>query len=85
MQLTFASYSSLAAVTPSDTVAINCRALYVNATVAGNIVVQSTTIPASTAVTIPIPIGAIVLPIELNQGLVKATGNTITGTIVALA
>jgi hypothetical protein len=65
----WASYSSWAAVVPSSTTKLNCRALYVGGT--GNVVVANAV--AGTLVTFnAVPAGAI-LPIELNEGIVDAS------------
>lgn len=76
-------YSSAQAITPSDTAAtVNCRAIF--ATGAGNIVLQAGPMGApSAAQTFNVTAGEI-LPIELNCGIVKATGTTATG-LIALA
>ncbi len=76
------TYSSFAAVTPSDSTPINCRALYVAVT--GTVVVTGGPIgaPIGPVTFTAVPAGAI-LPIELNEGRVNAA-TTATG-IVALA
>lgn len=63
------TYSSYAAITPSSTTSLNCRAIYVGGT--GAVVVSSKV--GGTLVTFSaVPVGAI-LPIELDQGIVDAT------------
>lgn len=63
------TYSSYAAITPSSTTFVNCRAIYVGG--AGNVVVASKVGGTLVTFTAP-PVGSI-LPIELNQGIVDAT------------
>ena len=82
MQLAPATYSGFFAVTASDTTQINCRALYINCTVTGNLVIS--TAPSGAGVTFPIAVGTFVLPIALDAGRILATGNTATATIVGL-
>lgn len=74
----FAEYSSSIPIVPSDTAqVVNCRAILV--TGAGNLVYKQGPIGAlGAAVTVPVVAGQI-LPIELNQGVVMATGTTATG------
>ena len=77
----WATYSSFAAVVPSDTTPINCRALYIS--VAGNVTVQSGppgALGAQVTFTAP-PVGSI-LPIQLDQGRVNAAT---TATVIALS
>jgi len=80
MQTLALSYGSAAAVTPSDTTIINCRALYVGG--AGNVAVK--TAPGSTAVTFTAPPVGTILPINIDGGQVMATNTTAT-LIIALA
>lgn len=75
----WATYSSFKPITTSDTVPVNCRAIYVGG--AGN--VKVTNPDGSTATFTAPPVGSI-LPIELNNGFVNATGTTAT-LLVALA
>lgn len=65
----WASYSSYAAITPSSTALINCRAIYVGG--AGSVVVATKVGGTLVTFTAP-PVGSI-LPIELNEGIVDAT------------
>ena len=65
----WATYSSYAAITPSSTTLVNCRAIYVGG--AGNVVVASKVGGTLTTFTAP-PVGSI-LPIELNEGIVDAS------------
>ena len=83
----WASFSNFAVVAPSDVAPVSCHALLVNVTTAGNLTLKVSTDQAAApaSVAIPMPIGLFVLPIELNQGFVMATGTTIVGTVVALA
>lgn len=76
-------YSSWQTVTPSDSTPLTFRALLINVTVAGNIVLKPST--GATGVTITLPVGLALLPLSAEQGLVMATGNTATSTITALA
>lgn len=76
----FPTYSSVAAVTPSDTTQINCRAIYVGG--AGNVAIKST--PAATAVTFTAPPVGSIIPVEINGGQIMATNTTAT-LLVALA
>lgn len=73
-QQTFGTYSTFAAITPSDTTLVNCRAIYVGG--AGNIALS---VGGSTAaVTLSaVPVGTI-LPISLNAGRVMNTNTTAT-------
>jgi hypothetical protein len=71
------TYSSFAAITPSATTPINCRAIFVGG--AGNVVLA--TAVGGTQITFACVAGQ-VLPIELNQGIVASA--TATG-LVALA
>jgi hypothetical protein len=65
----WASFSSFAAITPSSSTTVNCRALYVGGT--GTVVVAPKV--GGTLVTFTaVPVGAI-LPIELDQGIVDAS------------
>lgn len=80
MQLTFATYGTAAAVTPSDTTIINCRAIYVGG--AGNVAVKCTS--GATAVTFTAPPVGTILPININGGQIMATNTTAT-LLVALA
>ena len=80
MQLTTApGYTVGAAITPSDTTLINCRALFVGG--AGNLAVASS--GTATAVTLTGVAAGTIVPIELNQGRVMSTNTTAT-LIVAL-
>jgi hypothetical protein len=63
------TYSSYAAIVPSSTTLLNCRAIYVGG--AGNVVVASKVGGTLVTFTAP-PVGSI-LPIELNEGIVDAT------------
>jgi hypothetical protein len=65
----WASFSSYAAIAPSSTTPITCRAIYVGG--AGSVVVASKVGGTLVTFTAP-PVGAI-LPIELDQGIVDAT------------
>jgi hypothetical protein len=73
MQMQFATYSAGKAVTPDDNALISCRAIYVGG--AGNITVQFA-IGTSVVFTAP-PVGSI-LPINLEQGRIMASGTTAT-------
>jgi hypothetical protein len=63
----WASYSSYAAIVPSNTTPLNCRAIYVGG--AGNLIIAPAV--GGTQVTLAVLPGAII-PIELNQGIVAA-------------
>lgn len=80
MQNLALSYGSAAAVTPSDTTIINCRALYIGG--AGNVAVKTTA--GATAVTFTAPPVGTILPINIDGGQVMSTNTTAT-LIVALA
>jgi hypothetical protein len=80
MQSTFATYGSAAPVTPSDTVPINCRSIYVGG--AGNVAVKTTSSAAAVTFTAP-PVGSI-LPIIIDGGYIMATNTTAT-LLIALA
>jgi hypothetical protein len=73
----WATYSSAVAIVPSDTAFQNCRAIYVGG--AGNIAIVQGPIGAEeTAVVFTaVPVGSI-LPVEVANGLIKATGTTAT-------
>jgi hypothetical protein len=72
------TYSSFAAVTPSSTTSINCRAIFVGG--AGNVVVASKV--GGTLITFAAIAGSII-PVELDQGIIDASS---TATLmVALA
>lgn len=75
----WATYSSALAVVPSDTVPVTCRAIYIGG--AGSVTVTPKG-GAAVVFTAP-PVGSI-LPIQLDQGLINATGTTAT-LMVALA
>lgn len=75
----WATYSSFAAITPSSTTSLNCRAIYVGG--AGNVVVASKVGGTLVTFTAP-PVGSI-LPIELDQGIVDASSTATL--LVALA
>lgn len=66
-------FSGGAAVTPSDTVEITCRGIYVGG--AGNVAVKQ---KGGSAVTFTAPPVGTVLPISLDQGQIMATGTTAT-------
>lgn len=80
MQNLALSYGSAAAVTPSDTTIINCRALYIGG--AGNVAVKTTA--GATAVTFTAPPVGSILPINIDGGQVMSTNTTAT-LIVSLA
>ena len=75
------TYSSEIAVTPSDTTPITCRAIYVGG--AGNVTVSPVLTGGTPILFTAPPVGSII-PIELNQGRIMATGTTATA-LVALA
>lgn len=76
----FTTYSSAAAITPSDTTLVSCKAIYVGA--AGNVTVNmSPTGGTSVLFTAP-PVGSI-LPVNLSGGRVMSTGTTASA-LVAL-
>lgn len=79
MQQTFATYTSAAAVTPSDTTLINCRAIYIGG--AGNLAINTSASGGTTVTLTAPPVGSL-LPIELNQGRIMAA--TTATLIVAL-
>jgi hypothetical protein len=77
------TYSSAIAVTPSDSTLVNCRAIYVGG--AGNVTIVQGPIGAQeTAVLFTAPPVGSIIPVEINQGLIKATGTTATA-LVALS
>ena len=80
MQNLPAQYGSFVAVTPSDSVPISCRAIYIGG--AGNVTVKANAGATGVVFTAP-PVGTI-LPLNLDQGLIMATGTTAT-LMVALA
>jgi hypothetical protein len=80
MQTLFLSFGSAIAVTPSDTVPISCRAIYVGG--AGNVAIKTTS--AATAVTFTAPPVGTVLPMMIDGGFIMATNTTAT-LLLALA
>ena len=80
MQLTTApGYTVGAAITPSDTTLVNCRALWVGGL--GNLALAAT--GTSTAVTLTAVAAGTLIPVALDQGRVMSTGTTAT-LIIAL-
>ena len=80
MQNNLAQYGSAAAVTPSDTAPVNCRAIYIGG--AGNVAIKTTA--TATAVTFTGLTAGTVLPVMIDGGYIMATGTTAT-LLVALA
>jgi len=80
----WASYSSYAAIAPSSTTRLNCRAIFVPSQAAAATVVVASAV-GGTLVTFNIPITGqpFILPVELNEGIVDAS-STATG-LVALS
>lgn len=79
----WASYSSWAAIAPSSTTKLNCRAIYVPSQAAAATVVVSPAVGGTlTTFNVPITGQPFILPIELNQGIVDVS-STATG-LVAL-
>ena len=74
------NFGSAIAITPSDTIPVNCRAIYVGG--AGNVAVKTTSTATAVTFTAP-PVGA-VLPIVIDGGQIMATNTTAT-LLVALA
>ncbi len=80
MHLNFATYSTAADVTKSDTTIVNCRAIYVGG--AGAVAVK--TKAGAHAVTLAaVPVGTI-LPIQIDGGQIMSTNTTATN-LVALS
>ena len=80
MQLTTPIYTGWAAVTPSDTTLINCRALWIG----GVGTFALSTSPTAAPVTFSgLAAAGTIIPVELNQGRVMSTGTTAT-LIIAL-
>lgn len=73
MQTLPAEYSSAAAITPSDTTIVNCRAIYVGG--AGNVAVK---FPGGSAVVFTAPPVGTILPLNIQGGQVMATSTTAT-------
>lgn len=71
----WATYSSFLTAVPSDTVPTTCRAIYIGG--AGNVTVSASASGGTTQLFTAPPVGSI-LPIELNQGRLMATGTTAT-------
>lgn len=69
------TYSSAAAVTPSDSTSITCRGIYVGG--AGNVAINPGLTGGTSVVFTAPPVGSI-LPVELNQGRIMATNTTAT-------
>lgn len=80
MQIVNSTYASAAAVTPSDTTLINCRAIYVGG--AGNVAIKTQS--GATAVTFTAPPVGSIIPINIDGGMIMATNTTAT-LLVALA
>jgi hypothetical protein len=79
MQSNNATYGSFQAVTPSDTTLVTCKAIQCGG--AGVLTLS----PSATAAVVALTVTAgQIVPIELNQGRIMATGTTAT-LIVALA
>lgn len=74
MQITSPIYTGFLAVTPSDTVRISCRGIYVGG--AGNVALSIDGTTAAVVITAP-PVGTI-LTMMLDQGRIMATGTTAT-------
>ena len=68
------NFGSAVAITPSDTAAVNCRALYIGG--AGNVVIKTTANAA--AVTFTGLAAGTTLAIMIDGGSVLATGTTAT-------
>lgn len=85
MQNGHASYGSFKTVTASDTTLLNCRALLINVTVAGNIVFNPDKSGTTNNTTVTFSTGTFIVPIHLDQGRVMSTGFTATATVTALA
>lgn len=66
-------FSGMAAVTPSDTAEVTCRAVYVGG--AGNVTLKQ---KGGTAITFTAPPVGAVLPVSLDQGQIMSTGTTAT-------
>lgn len=81
MQMWSGQFSSFAAITPSSTTPVNTRAIFIPPQAAAATVVVATKV-GGTLVTFAVPITGqpIILPIELNQGIVDVT-STATGLI----
>jgi hypothetical protein len=73
-----AQYSSFVAVTPSDTALISCRAIYIG--LSGNLAVNFASSGGSSVTLLSVPTGGII-PLELNQGRIMATGTTATSMV----
>lgn len=71
---------SLTLVTPHDTNANRYRSFLINVTVAGNLRVRGLLDAAD--VDIPFPVGF--FEVHVATALIKATGTTLTGTIIGL-
>jgi hypothetical protein len=80
------TYSSFAAANPSDTAPVNCRAIWVSCTVAGNVTLTPNKITSGGAggTAFAVPVGITIIPVELNEGYLNATGTTATATYVLL-
>lgn len=68
MQALFANYGSVVAITPSDTVSVNCRAIYVGG--AGDVAIK--VVGGATVATFKAPPVGTILPITLDAGYVMA-------------
>nr|WP_041296554.1 hypothetical protein [Janthinobacterium sp. Marseille] len=79
MQQTFMSYGSAQAVTPSDSTAINCRAIYVGG--AGDVALKTS--PTATVVTFKAPPVGTILPVMIDGGAIMAA--TTATLLIALA
>lgn len=79
MQLNFATYSTAADITKSDTTILNCRAIYVGG--AGDVTVKPQS--GATAVTFKAPPVGTILPVQIDGGMVMAA--TTATLLVALS
>lgn len=75
------TYSSFLAVTPSDTTLVTCRAIYVGG--AGSVTLSPVQTGGTPVLFTAPPVGSII-PVELNEGRIMATGTSAT-LLVALA
>ena len=75
------TYSSAIAAVPSDTVPTSCRAIYVGG--AGNVAIKQGPLsnPSTAVVFTAPPVGSII-PVELNEGFLMATGTTATNLVL---
>jgi hypothetical protein len=80
MQVWPGSFCTFATVAPSDTARVSCQSIYVG--VGGTLAVSPDATTAATLFVVP---AGYLLPVELNQGRIMATGTVTIASVVLLA